>query len=422
MTVLPDTLIPRDSVAGPDARRVVWKFGGTSVAGPQRIRAVAERLVAARRAGLQVVAVLSAMGGATDGLVELAHELSPQPDPREFDALLSVGESTSCALAAIAVGQLGERVVSLSGQQAGFLTDAAHGNARIRRIEPVRVVEALEAGSIVLVTGFQGVSPHGNVTTLGRGGSDASAIVLAAALGLVECDIFTDVPGVFTADPRVVPGARRLDSVSHDEMLQLADAGAKVLQARAVELAATHGIDIHVRSSFTDEPGTWVRRGSPLLEGQRVAGIAHLRHDPLYTVSGVSPATVSGALARQGVTIGSIICDPAGVRFTAPGTEAQRVISGMCSVDAEVAVHDELGRLSVVSAMVADRSGIAATTLAALERAGVDVHLFATTPNRVSCHVLASDVDKAAQVLHGAFGLDEPAELAAGAVGGPIHV
>jgi len=392
---------------------VVWKFGGTAVGDPQRLRAVVARIVDARRQGLQVVAVLSAMGGSTDDLVRRAHELSPRPDPRELDALLSVGESMSCALAAIAVHDLGERAVSLTGSQAGMFTDSSHGNARLLHISPDRIIEALEHDAVVLVTGFQGVSPEGDITTLGRGGSDASAIALASALGLRECDIFTDVSGVFTADPRVVPSARKLDLVSHDEMLQLADAGAKVLQARAVELAAAHGIDIHVRSSVTVEPGTWVRRDMPMLEGQRICGVAHTRHNPLYTIPGVSPAALSGALAQGGIAVGSIIRDAGVVRFTTPGIDSQQVVAALSAMDAKVAVHGHLGSVSVVSSMITDRSEIATTMLLTLEQSGIDVHLLATTPNRVSCHVPTADVDLAARALHEAFDLHATAETQA---------
>ncbi|MFC6064416.1 aspartate kinase [Streptomyces ochraceiscleroticus] len=423
MTAVPDTRIPSGSVqpapfpvghlpvaTGSEAgrgRRVVWKFGGTSIGDADRLRAVATRLIAARRQGLQVVAVLSAKGGATDDLVSLAHKVSPKPHPRELDALLAVGESTSCALAAIAIHELGERAVSLTGPQAGIYTDDSHGNARLQRVSPERVVEALEQDMIVLVTGFQGVSANGDITTLGRGGSDASAVALASALGLRECDIFTDVPGVFTADPRVVPGAQKLDSLSHYEMLQLADAGARVLQTRAVELAAAHDIDIHVRSSFTCDAGTRVHRGKPMLEEARVCGVAHLHHDPLYTVTGVSSAAVSAALARRDMAIGSIICCEGEVQFTAPGTTPVRLVAALGAMDAGVAVRDELGSVSVVSMTGGNQPGTITTALSALERSGITVHLVACTPNRVSCHVPATDVDRAAQALHDAFGLHE---------------
>ena len=395
-----------DQAAGiPGSKRVVWKFGGTSVGDPGRLRAVAERLVAARRQGTQVVAVLSAMGGTTDELTRQAYGLSTEPQPRELDALLSVGEITSCALAAMAVHELGERAVSLTGSQAGIFTDESHGNARLQQISPQRIIEALDEGAIVLVAGFQGVSGNGDVTTLGRGGSDATAIAIASALGARECDIFTDVPGVFTADPRVVTDARKLTAVSHEEMLQLADAGARVLQTRAVELAAAHDIDIHVRSSFTSEPGTWIRRQTSALEDERISGIAHTGHDPLYTVSCPSPAMVTAAMAQRGLAVGLILHDEQKVRFTAPGAGCAQVTAAMAAMDLDVSVRDDLGSVSVVSAMVVNRSDITATILSALETSGIHAQLITCTPNRVSCHVLASDVGRAAQTLHDAFQL-----------------
>jgi aspartate kinase len=389
----------------PRNRRVVWKFGGTSVGDPDRLRAVARHLVAARRRGMQVVAVLSAMGGTTDELVQLAYGLSTEPQSRELDALLSVGEMISCSLAAMAVHELGERAVSLTGAQAGIFTDESHGNARLQQISPRRIIEALEEGAIVLVAGFQGVSGNGDITTLGRGGSDATAIALASVLGARECDIFTDVPGVFTADPRVVTNARKLTEVSHEEMLQLADAGARVLQTRAVELATAHDIDIHVRSSFTFEPGTWIRRHTSSFEDERVAGIAHIGHDPLFTVSCQSPAMVSAAMAQRGLTVGLIIHDDGKVRFTAPGTGSAQVTAAMAAMDLDVSVRDDLGSVSVVSAMVVNRSDITSTVLSALETSGIHAHLISCMPNRVSCHVMADDVGRAAQVLHDAFQL-----------------
>jgi aspartate kinase len=399
---------PTDTDVGGRDNRVVWKFGGTSVGDPARLRAVAEQLVKARRDGLQVVAVLSAMGDSTDELVRLAYELSPRPHPRELDALLSVGESMSCALAAIAVHDLGEPALSLTGPQAGVFTDSAHGNARLRRISPERIVGALERGAIVLVSGFQGVSQDTqDITTLGRGGSDASAIAVASALGLSECHIFTDVPGVYTADPRVVPNARMLTSLTHDEMIHLADAGARVLQTRAVELAAALGVDIHVRSSFTFEPGSWIRRRRPTFEHHGVAGVAHIERDPVYTVTGLSPAKVSVALRERGLPIGSITRDPGVVRFTAPATDSEVVIAVLAATGAEVGVHHELGSVSVVSAMVGDRAEMTAAVLSTLEHNGIDAHLVTGTPSRVTCHVPTAAVHSAARLLHDAFDLGE---------------
>jgi aspartate kinase len=398
-------------------RRVVWKFGGSSVGDLARLRAVAERLVAAHRQGTQVVAVLSAMGDTTDELIRMAHALSPQPQPRELDALLSVGESMSCALAAIAVDALGERAISLSGRQAGVLTDESHGNARLLRVDPRRVVEALDDGAVVLVTGYQGISARGDITTLGRGGSDASAIALTAALGLRECDIFTDVPGVFTADPRLVPGARRLERIGHEEMLQLAEAGAQVLQPRAVELAAAYDVDIHVRSTFTSERGTWIRKGGPTFDNAGIAGVAHRRHDPVYAVRDLSPATVSSALLRRRVPVGSIIRDEAGVRFTSPGTETPEVIAALADLGVRVGVRSDLGSVSVVSAVAGNGPEITARILDALGCGDIEPHLVIGTPSRVSCHVGAGAVERAARILHDAFDLQSADAGLAGAAG-----
>jgi aspartate kinase len=342
---------PQRPAAGqPAPRRVVWKFGGTSVGDAGRLRAVAARLAAAHRAGVQVVAVLSATGGSTDELVRRAHEVSARPAARELDALLATGEAVSCALAAMAVAELGVPAVSLSGGQAGLRTDSAHGAARPRGVAPLRVLAALERGAVAVVTGYQGVAPNGDVTTLGRGGSDASAIVLAAALGLSECDIYTDVTGVFTADPRLVPAARRLASITHDEMLALADAGAKVLQPRAVELAAEHGVDVHVRSSFGTGRGTWVRRDAVSHVDGAVTGIAH----------DAGPDALGA------------------------------------------------GRVSVVGPMTTHRHRHTATLRAVLDAEGVAVRGLSATDGRLTCHVPADQVGRAAIAAHRAFGLDGP--------------
>ncbi|MBM7773851.1 aspartate kinase [Actinokineospora baliensis] len=411
----------------PDAGRapggqgtVVWKFGGTSVGDVDRLRAVAARLVAANRAGTRVVAVLSAMGGSTDDLVRQAHQVAAVPEPRELDALLSVGEGVSCALAAIAVHELGGRAVSLTAAQAGIYSDASHGNARLLRVDPGPITAELDRGRIVLVTGYQAVSPRGDVTTLGRGGSDASAIAVASALGLRECVIFTDVPGVFTADPRVVPEASKLTDLGHDEMLQLADSGAKVLQTRAVELAAAHGIDIHVRSSLSDEPGTLVGgggRGATAVDGGRVSGIAHFGHDPIFHIPGTGAGPVSAALAKAGIAVGSVIVEAVGVRFTAPGAETARVLATLAEQGLPGTVRDDLGSVSVVGSLATDRVAVAATVMATLQDEGVTVQLFTTSPNRVSAHVPATDVATAARALHRAFGLGADQALEVG-VGG----
>lgn len=386
---------------------VVWKFGGTSVGNHDRLRAVAQRLVAAQRQGHRVVAVLSAMGKATDELCELAYRMSALPPRRELDALLSVGESISCALASMAVHELGARAVSLTGPQAGIVTDGQHGNARIRAIHPHRIIEALDAGAIVLITGFQGISGDGDVTTLGRGGSDASAVALAAALGVTECDIFTDVPGVFTADPRVVPDARQRASMRHEEMLEMAEAGAAVLVPRAVELAMTHGIAIHLRSSFSAETGTWIRNGGTTFEGDDgsdVAGIAHRHNESLYSVRGVSATAASSGLQQCGAAIGVIVRDGDEMRFTAPGMAQEEVIAALSAATAgtgaDVKVLDDLGTVSVVSVGITRKPAITTSALTVLEAAGIQPQLVTTTPGRITAHICAALVDDAVRLLH----------------------
>jgi aspartate kinase len=389
---------------GEESPIVVWKFGGTSVGNHRRLRAVAERLVAAQRQGHRVVAVLSAMGTSTDELYQRAYQVSALPPQRELDALLSVGESISCALASMAVHELGARAVSLTGAQAGIVTDDQYGNARVHAIHPQRIIQALDDQAIVLVTGFQGVSDRGDVTTLGRGGSDASAIALAAALGVAECDIFTDVPGVFTADPRVVPDARLIGSLHHEEMLEMAEAGAAVLQPRAVELAASHGIDIHLRSSFSAEAGTWIQKGSATFQGNDgsdVAGIAHRRYESLYFARGISAATIaSSGLQPRGGAVGVIVRDSDGVRFTAPGIADVEVTAVLSAIGADVEVQHDLGTVSVVSAGIARKPAITARALSALEAADIKPHLVTTTPGRISAHISTELVDQAVQLLH----------------------
>jgi aspartate kinase len=366
---------------------------------------VANRLVKASRSGAKVVAVISAMGDSTDELARLAHRYSPAPPIRELDALMSVGECVACALTAIAIHELGGTAVSLTGPQAGVLTDHSHGGARLTEIQPRRVLETLDQGHIALVTGFQGVAPTGDVTTLGRGGSDTSAVALAAALGLDRCDIFTDVTGVFTADPRVVPQARALRTVSHTDMLELAYGGAAVLQPRCVELADAHDIDIYVRSASGVDDGTHVRKENTVLEQTRIIGVAHRRHDPQYAVRDASPAAISSALARRGATIGTLVCLGDEVRFTAPGAAEGEVIAALDAAGAPVEVCDNLGTVTVVGSGVGNRPEVASRVLEALEQRGIDPHSLMSAASHVSCHVLSEFADEAARVLHHAFGL-----------------
>jgi aspartate kinase len=393
---------------------LVWKFGGTSLADHDRVRAVAERMVRAQRLGRGVVAVLSAMGNATDELSAMAYQMSVRPPLRELDVLLSVGESISVALTSMAVAELGGHAVSLSGAQAGILTDGRYGNARLRDIEPRRIHHALAAGSIALVSGFQGQSACGDVTTLGRGGSDASAVALAAALGATECEIFTDVPAVFTADPRVVPDARPLPSIRHREMLEMAEAGAAVMQSRSIELAMAHGIDIHLRSSFTEAEGTWIRQdqtrfgSTGALDGPTggpggVVGIAHRRHETLHTVKDVDLPHLAAALAERGMSLGVVLPEVSGLRFTTPGVHRTDVIAALDSVRASMTADEDLASVSVVCLGMARRPDIVVRAMHSLREAAIQPRLVATTPGRVSVLVDSALVDEAVRRLHATF-------------------
>jgi aspartate kinase len=388
---------------------LVWKFGGMSLSDLTRLRAAAQRMVDAHRAGHQLVTVLSAMGSSTDELTALAYSLSARPQLRELDALLSVGENISCALAAMAVQDAGERAISLTGPQAGILTDGSHGNAQLWDVHPKRILEELDSGAIVLVTGYQGISPDGDVTTLGRGGSDASAVAMAAALGLHECEIFTDVPAVFSADPRVVPDARRLAAISRDEMLQLAAAGAAVLQPRAVELAAAHDIDIHVRSSFTTEPGTWLQEEF-VFESFEITGVAHRDREALYSVTGATPAMIMTALAQRGAAVGAIVRNGSEIHLTAPGVEEPEVLEAVSAVGARIVLQDELGSVSVVGSGIGRRPDITARALVTLDNDGIEPLLVTSSPSRVSFHVSAQDVHRAVRLLHAVFDLHRDTE------------
>lgn len=391
------------SISGPQAP-LVWKFGGTSVGDQERVRAVAERMVAAQRSGRGVVAVLSAMGKSTDALVAQAAAISPNPPLRELDALLSVGEQISCALTAMAIASLGGHAVSLTGGQAGIRTDATHGGARMVGIDPSRIRAALDEGAIVLVTGFQGESPNGDTTTLGRGGSDASAVAVAAALGARECEIFTDVPAVHTADPRVVPDARRLATISPQEMLELAEAGAGVLQPRSVELAMAHGVDIHLRSSFGTEEGTWIRGGAGDFEvagTASVAGVAHRRDEHLYTVD--APLTaVAAALAGRGLALGTVV-PGAGIAVTVPGADPAAVAAALDAAGITLLDREDLGSVGVVSLGLARAPEVLASTLDVLAADGITPRLVTTTPSRVGVLVAADRVDEAVRALHAAL-------------------
>ena len=387
---------------------VVMKFGGSSVADTQKIKDVARRLVAAREAGQRVVGVLSAMGDTTDDLARLAYEISPRPHARELDMLVSVGERISNALCAMAIRDLGHEAVSLTGSQAGIVTDTVHGKAKIVEVRAQRLLGELDRDRIVLVAGFQGVSTDFEVTTLGRGGSDMTAAALAAALGARVCEIYTDVEGVFTADPRIVPRARKLKAVTYEEMLELAASGAKVLQLRSVEFARNHDVRLHVRSTFSRAEGTWiVDEEDPVLEKAIISGVAHTGCEPLYRVREIDPAKLFARLAEASVNVDTILQVTADeIVFSAPLEDREACDELLRSLGVEWSMRDDLGKVSLVGAGMKSHPGIAAKTFATLEEIGVESKVISTSPIKIACHVRTEDVPRAVAALHDAFDLE----------------
>jgi aspartate kinase len=398
---------------------VVKKFGGSSVADTDKIKDGARRLVSAREEGQRVVGVLSAMGDTTDELVRLAKEISPQPHPREYDMLISVGERISNALCAMAVHDLGHEAISLTGSQAGIVTDTVHGKAKIAEVRATRINEALDAGKIVLVAGFQGVSADSHdVTTLGRGGSDLTAVALAAALG-GACEIFTDVEGVFTADPRIVPDALKLRAVSYEEMLEMAATGARVMMARSIEIARRYGVALHVRASFNDTEGTWIaEEGELVLERAIVSGVTHDVSEAKATIVAVPDnpgiaARVFRALADSGVNIDMIVQNVSAngttdISFTLPKSDlaiAKPILDRLAADIGATAVDvdDEIAKVSLVGAGMKSHPGVAADMFEALAEAGINIEIISTSSIRVSCVVRAGEVDRAVQAVHDKF-------------------
>jgi aspartate kinase len=385
---------------------VVMKFGGTSVADPERIKRVAARLVAAREGGSRVVAVLSAMGGTTDELLELAHKVSGQPDPRELDMLMSVGERISCALAAMAIHDLDHQAISLTGSQAGIVTDRVHGKAKIVDVRARRIHEALDDDKIVLVAGFQGVSADSfDVTTLGRGGSDTTAVALAAALGADACEIYTDVAGVFSADPRLVPNARKLTRLSFEEMLEMASSGARVMATRSIEVARSHNVPLHVRSTFSDADGTWVNEETEMLEKALISGVVHQREETVYRVVDVSPAALFAALADATVNVDTIVQAGPEIVFSAPVEDRRDAQRALDALGITWTARDDLGKVALIGAGMKSHPGVAAKTFATLERSGIEAAVISTSPIKIACHIPSADVDRAVQALHEAFAL-----------------
>ena len=388
------------------ARCVVMKFGGSSVADPEKLRSVAVRLVGAREAGFRVVGVLSAMGKTTDELLALAHEVSPDPDPRELDMLVSVGERISCALAAMAIVDLGHEAISLTGSQAGIVTDTVHGKAKIVEVRARRINEALDEGKIVLVAGFQGVSTAFEVTTLGRGGSDTTAVALAAALAAAHCEIYTDVRGVFSADPRLVPDARPLRHLSFDEMLEMASSGARVLATRSIEVARSHNVKLHVRSTFEEGVGTWIEEeDDEMLEKALISGVVHQREETVYHVDGATRARLFGALAEAFVNVDTIVQTGEQIVFSAPPEDRAAAARTLDELGLKWSSRDDLGKVSLVGAGMKSHPGVAAKTFATLEAAGIESPIVSTSPIKIGCHVPTVDVDRAVRILHEAFDL-----------------
>jgi aspartate kinase len=398
--------VERDDAAT-HAGTVVMKFGGTSVADADKLKNVARRLVTAREHGSRVVAVLSAMGSTTDELLDLARRISERPVPRELDMLISVGERISCALAAMAIHDLGHEAISLTGSQAGIVTDTVHGKAKIVDVRARRIHEALDQDKIVLVAGFQGISADSrDVTTLGRGGSDTTAVALAAALGAHVCEVYTDVDGVYTADPRLVPDARKLEVLSFEEMLEMASSGARVMATRAIEVARSHNVRLHVRSTFNDTEGTWIREeDEKMLEKALISGVVHQREETVYHVEGTTAARLFGALAEASINVDTIVQTGPEIVFSAPvedRPDAERVLDAL---GVTWTARDDLGKVSLVGAGMKSHPGVAAKTFATLEAAGIAAPVVSTSPIKIACHVPSIDVDRAVQALHEAFEL-----------------
>jgi len=403
---------------------IVQKYGGTSMRDAARITAVADRVVRAREQGYDVVVVVSAMGDSTDDLMSMAHELSPIPNPRELDMLLTAGERIAMSLLAIAINERGHPAASYTGSQAGIITDTRHGDAKIIDVRPGRVLEAVGQGNIVIVAGFQGVSATADVTTLGRGGSDTTAVALADAIGAEFCEIYTDVPGVFTADPRVEPAARKLHAVSFEEMLEIAASGAKVLQTRAVEYARRSGVMLHVRSSFSDEDGTWVTEEDERMEQALISGVASDATEAKVTLQDVPDrpgvaATIFRAVADEGVNIDMIVQNVShqgrtDVSFTAPKADLPRLRTVMDRVSEEIGANgfvmdDGVAKVSLVGAGMKSHPGVAADMFAALAEEDINIEMISTSSIRVSCVVRAADADRAVRAIHAKFNLAEEA-------------
>ena len=399
---------------------LVQKYGGTSVGDADRIRAVADHVARTRRAGHEVVVVVSAMGKTTDDLIRLANEVSAAPPPREYDMLVSSGERISMSLLCMALADLGVEAHSFTGSQAGIITDTDHTRAKILEVKPDRLRTALAAGQVPVVAGFQGVSTDRDVTTLGRGGSDTTAVALAAVLDADVCEIYTDVTGVFSADPRVVPDAHRLPRVSFEEMLEIAATGGRVLQLRSVEFARNHDVPLHVRSSFTWEPGTWVVEEDASMEQAIVTAVTHDTSEAKVTVEGVPDrpglaAALFRGLADRSVNVDMIVQNTSlhgttDISFTVPKLDlatSEEVCRGLATVLGSTGVvsDSDMARVSLVGAGMKSHPGVTATMFETLAADGINIDMISTSTIRISCMVRTEHVERAVQSLHAAFGL-----------------
>ena len=406
---------------------VVQKYGGSSVADAEGIKRVAQRIVDAKRNGHEVVVVVSAMGDTTDELIDLAQQVSPLPAPRELDMLLTAGERISMALLAMAIGNLGHEARSFTGSQAGVITDGSHGKAKIIDVTPGRIEQALQTGSVAIVAGFQGVSQDTkDITTLGRGGSDTTAVALAAALDAEVCEIYSDVDGVFTADPRIVPTARKRDRISYEEMLEMAACGAKILHLRCVEYARRYAMPIHVRSSFTHQTGTWITDHEVEVEEMEqaiIAGVAHDRSEAKITVVGVpdkvgEAARIFEALADAQINLDMIVQNVSAaatnltdISFTLPRADGQAAMTALARIQDEVGYDsllydDQIGKVSLIGAGMRSHPGVTAKFFSALASAGVNIAMISTSEIRISVIVDEPQVDDAVSAAHTAFDLD----------------
>ena len=399
---------------------IVQKFGGTSVANVERIKNVARRIVNAKKSGYDVVTVVSALGDSTDKLIELAHEITENPSERELDMLISTGEQVSCALLTMAIHELGEEAISFTGAQVGIMTDNSFTKARIVDIRAKRIIDELKTSKIIIVAGFQGLNSNQDITTLGRGGSNLTAVALAKVLGAESCEMYTDVDGVFTADPRIVRNARKIDRISYEEMLELASLGAQVLQPRSIEVAMKFGVPIHVRSSFSDKEGTIISKEVRAMEDIVVSGVALNKEEAKVTICDVPDkpgiaAKIFKYIADEDINVDMIVQNVSrtgatDVSFTVPGSDLNKTIkiakeiSGKVGAG-EVTYDNDMAKVSIVGIGMRSHSGVAANMFAALAEKGINIEMISTSEIKISCVVKKRNGEEAVRAIHDKFGL-----------------